>query len=98
MTESKEHGIKETKEMMVGMQALTLVMMEHFKDGAQFSDALELWESFKNDAKFKAQLMAAYDGYKKIPAEIKDLDLLEGFELGKQGVDFAGAILMELKK
>jgi hypothetical protein len=74
-------GIKESKEALEGMMELAKCMMMVFKDGVQLADAAELWDKLKNDPEVSAKMMMAYEGYKHIPAEMKDLDLAEGFEL-----------------
>jgi hypothetical protein len=74
-------GIKETKEMIVGVNEVGIAMINVFKDGIQFKDFGELWDKFKDDAEFKAKVEAAYDNFKAIPEEIKDVDINEGMEL-----------------
>ena len=81
MMEKMEMGIKESKEALEGMMELSICMMEVFKDGMQLSDAMELWDKLKNDPSVSAKMMMAYEGYKKIPSEMKDLDIAEGIQL-----------------
>ena len=82
-------GTKETEEMIKAMFAVTAVLIERFKDGAGLDDVLAIYEKLTKDEAFLAVITEAYDGYKSIPAEIKDLDIAEGFAL-------AGVVLPEV--
>ena len=74
-------GIKETKEVVVGVNELAIELVKHFKDGVQFTDALGLIETLKTNEDFKAKLVAAYENIQAVPAEVKDISLVEGMEL-----------------
>lgn len=76
-------GIKETKEMVIGANEVSLIMISKFRDGVQFADFTELYTELKEDAEFKAAMNAAYDNYQAIPAEIADIDAGEGLELAE---------------
>ena len=92
MTEVVEKlGTQETEEMIKAMFAVTAVLIERFKDGAGLDDVLAIYEKLTKDEAFLKVITDAYAGYKNIPAEIKDLDMVEGFAL-------AGSILPEVLK
>lgn len=86
-----EVGVKETKEMLVGVFAVATLLVARFKDGVGVDDAAAIYDKLKNDAEFKAVITAAYLGYEQIPGEVKDIDVGEGFEL-------AGHMLPEILK
>jgi len=76
-------GVVETKELIVGANELSLVLISKFRDGVQFSDFTEMYADLNGDEDFKNAVMKAYDNYQAIPAEISDIDALEGLELAE---------------
>lgn len=74
-------GIQETKEGLLAVLALALILTKQFKDGAQVTDASELYEKIFKNEEVKAKMLAAYEGYDKIPEEVKDIDYKEAIEL-----------------
>ncbi len=93
----EKHGIKETKELVDGLLELSLCLIGVFKDGAQLQDAMELWNKIGKDEILKVKFQNAFDGYKKIPAEVKDMDAFEGVELASVLLAFVPRLLGELK-
>lgn len=91
-------GIKETKEAMIGLLKLSAVMAEVLKDGAQLTDAVALFAKFQGDEKFKAALMAAQENVAAVPAELKDLSIMEGVELIQAAFPEIMEILKAMKK
>lgn len=86
-------GIKETKEALIGVNEVAVLIASKFKDGVQFGDFAAFWEAFKNDAEFKAKMEAAYNGYQAIPEEVKDLDVGEGLELAMVQIQYIPKLL-----
>ena len=80
---SEERGIKETKELFVAIDKLTLLFIKKFKDGLDFSDGFAIAKALVKDDDFKE----AVKGLQKLPAEMKDLDFAEAMELGKIFLD-----------
>lgn len=95
--DSKE-GIKETKEMVVGLNALSLLLINKFKDGVQFTDFTEMYAHLQTDKDFEEKLKEAYDNYQAIPVEVKDIDAGEGLELASVQLEYVPKILDGLKK
>lgn len=89
-------GIKESKEALVGVNELSMVLIELLKDGAQFSDASALIMKLQ-DPEIMGKLNAALSGLKQVPGEIKDLDLQEGIELAMLQASYVPKILEKLK-
>jgi hypothetical protein len=75
---SNEKGIKELKEVIVGGFSLTSIFIRHLKDGFDPTDPIKIFLAIQSDPAFKD----AIDGINKVPSEIADVDLKEGFELG----------------
>lgn len=75
-------GVKESKEFLEGNFELLEFMIRRLKDGADFGDALALFEKLTSDDEFKKKLELAYKGVGKIDSEIQDVDLNEALELG----------------
>lgn len=93
-----KHGIKETKEMLEGIHEITLFLITIFKDGVDFSDFGAIWDKITDDADFRAKVEAAYEGYKKIPEELKDLELDEGLELAMDQIKLVPRYVDVLRK
>lgn len=75
-------GVKETKEVVSGAMHLGGLLYSRFKDGVQASDIVVILDKIKNDPELSAALIAAYNGADKVPAEVKELDIQDGVELG----------------
>jgi hypothetical protein len=95
MTEEKL-GIKETKEAIVGINEVSLLLVSRFKDGIQVGDFVAFWASFQNDPEFKAKLQTAYEGYNNIPDEVKDISLAEASELISLEVQYVPKLVKAL--
>jgi len=78
-----ELGVKETKEAILAMVVLGKFVADRLKDGAQLDDALALGSKLIGDAEFKNVVMAGIEGIDKVPAEIKDLTIVEALELAQ---------------
>jgi hypothetical protein len=81
-------GIKETKEALVGVNELSLVLISRLKDGLQPADVVALLAKLQGDEEFKNKLVAAAQGIKELPAEIKDLQLIEAVDLLMTQLDY----------
>lgn len=91
-------GIKESKELMSGLLELSLVLIDVFKDGVQAKDAIELWYRIGKDEVLKDKFEAAFEGYKKIPSELNDLDVYESVELMQCLITFVPKFIESLQK
>lgn len=91
-------GVKEIKEALDGSLALGVVLAERLKDGVGIDDLSALWTRWGEDQELRDKLKAAVDGYEKISAEAKDLDLGEGLELASVMVDYVPKYVDALKK
>lgn len=89
---SGHYGIKETKEGITAGFLVAALLTTRLNDGLQVGEDLgAIFGKWQSDEDFKRQVMAGIEGSKNIPAEIKDIDLNEGFEL-------SGHVLLEGKK
>lgn len=95
--ESKE-GVKETREALVGVNEVSLFLAVKLQDGAQFSDATDFYKKLTEDAAFKKVIEDAYEGYDKIPAEVKDIDGAEALELAAVQIEYVPKFIDALKK
>lgn len=91
-------GIKETQELMNGIMAVGLFIVSRVKDGVQFEDLGAAIQKATQDSDFKKIVGDAIDKADQVPAEIKDLDLMEGFTLGQDCVNDVKAFAAALKK
>ncbi|MCP4639446.1 MAG: hypothetical protein GY851_03385 [bacterium] len=91
-------GIKETREVVTAMGDVGAVIAGLLKDGFQpGSDIMALFMSWQTNPELKASLTAAGDNISAVKDEIKDLDVGEGLELGKEGINTTQKILAALK-
>ena len=83
-------GIKELKEALVYGFAVAGAILAEGKDGFQPADLGKVIDKLLSDASV-AQLKTALEGASAISAEVQDVDLWEGIELGR-------FVLAEVKK
>lgn len=87
---SELHGTKETKEAAVALLKIGAFVVKQAKDGVSVGDAVALFAKLQDPA-FMAIVAAGADGIDKVPAEFKDMNLSEAFQL-------AGDLLPEIIK
>ncbi|MCP3681737.1 MAG: hypothetical protein GY861_03515 [bacterium] len=86
-------GIKETKEVMALVKAIAIpILKEVKKDGFQPQDIL----AFIGSPGFTAALQPAISGITQVPAEVADISVMEGLELGKYVYDIVQEIMAEV--
>jgi len=77
-----EKGIKELTEAVVGVMETSIFMCKRFSDGFQLGeDFTAIWDKVVNDAEYKNVMKEAFDKFSEIPAETKDIKVLEGIVL-----------------
>lgn len=91
-------GIKETKELLVGLNEVTLYLIGLLKDGPQLSDVGAFFAKLQSDPEFKAKIEAAYNGFSLIGEELGDLSVSEGLELAKTQFNYVDDLLAALRK
>lgn len=96
--EDSKEGVKETCELIKGANEISIFLCEKLKDGAQFSDATDFYSKVTKDEEFKKAVTEAYDGYQKIPTEMKDIDAGEGLELAQVQLQYVPRYVEALKK
>lgn len=94
----EKRDMKELKEFIEGMMDLSLCFAEVFKDGIQFKDFMSLWEMLGKNPAIKRKFERAIEGYQNIPAEIKDLDAMEGVELASCLITFMPKLIRVLSQ
>lgn len=90
-------GVQETKDVLVAVNEVGLVLVKQLKDGVQLGDFQAFFEKLVSDPDFKAKLAAAYDGALQVPAELTDLDLSEGLALAVTQVSYVPKYVEALK-
>ena len=91
-------GINETLELLVGVNELAVCMIELMKDGFQVADFGALMLKLQSDEMFKEKLMKAYENIGMVPAEIKDISMVEGMNLALIQIQYLPKILEAAKK
>jgi hypothetical protein len=74
-------GIEETKEALVALNEVSLKLIKVFGDGFQVSDVGAILELVMGDSEVKSAVVKAFEGYKAVPEELKDVSVLEASEL-----------------
>lgn len=91
--------IKETKEAIIGVNEVALLLILRLKDGIQLvEDISAIVGKLMSDAEFQEKLHAAYDNIKLVPEEIKDIQINEVIELVGLQSTYVPKILDALKK
>lgn len=92
-------GIKETKELLVGVNELAIFLVMRLKDGFQLAEDLTaIIQKLQGDPEFMAKMKLAYDGVSLVGEEVKDLDLAEGLDLIMTQAMYVPKILEAAKK
>ncbi len=91
-------GIKETKDVLIAANKLTILIIKKLKDGVQIQDGIEIAESLFKDGEIKSAVGEAKDKIEQVPAEVKDIDLQEGLELGMYQASQLPLYLEAIKK
>lgn len=95
---SEQIGIKETKEAVEAVLAISKFVAARAKDGVGADDGIALVQKLLTDEEFKKVLEAGVEGAKQIPSEVKDLSLTESVELIVMGGKAVVEIVGELRK
>ena len=91
-------GIEETKEVLIALDEISLLILGQIKDGIQLSDVVSIITKVLASEELKSALSRAVVGISNIPAELKDIDLSEGIELIKTEIAYVPKFLEALKK
>ena len=91
-------GIKETKELLVGVNELSIFLISRLRDGLDTGDFVAFYKKITEDDKFVDFMKVAYQDIGKVPEELGDIDLFEGFELSKLQLEYVPKILEALGK
>jgi hypothetical protein len=94
VTVAKPVGIKETKELALGVIHLGFYVASLLKDGFQVEDVGKFIGKLTTDEQFKKLLTDAYQDVHLVQDELKDLTLTEGLELA---MVVTPAVLKELE-
>lgn len=90
-------GIKETSELLIGVNEVGIELVRQFKDGVQFADFEAFYMDFMQNSDIKAKVSAAYDNFSAIPSEISDLDVSEVMQLSAIQLSYIPRIVEALK-
>ena len=93
-------GIKETKEAYIGANELGIFIAGRMKDGVGFDDAFALIKKLATDEDpaFKEVMRKAFEGISKVPAEVRDIDMIEGMELATMSIAYVPKWIEAFKK
>lgn len=76
-------GVKETKELIGAGFAFAGLLASEFKDGIQGQDFVDIFSKLLNDEAFQKKLIDGVSGIQEVPAEVGDISVFEGIELGR---------------
>ena len=94
----QKHGIKETKEAIVGINELAIAVISVIKDGVQpVQDFSALFAKYQSDPALKAKIDGAIANIQAVPAELAELSLTETAELVGLQVTYVPKIVEALK-
>lgn len=92
------YSVKETKEVLVALNEVSLLIMDRMKDGVDFSDFIAFYEKITKDEEFQKVLRAAWEGKQEISKEVGDISILEGMELLQVQIGYLPKILERITK
>lgn len=88
---------KESKELLVGVNELALVLIGALKDGVQVGDFAALFMKYQSDAILKQKLDAAISGLSGLKAEFASFGLMDGLDLAQTQISYIPKILEAFK-
>lgn len=92
-------GTKETKEVLIAVNKVSLLLIKHLKDGFQAGkDGLAIVSEIMSTEELKQSLIDAAVGVSAVPAEMKDLDAQEIIELVMLQAMLVPDVMNALKK
>lgn len=91
-------GIQETKEALIAINEIAVFLVQRLKDGVDINDVIAIWDKLKDDEEFKSKLEAGWKNIKDVPAEIKDIDIMEGVELSMLQIQYIPKYVEAFKK
>jgi len=95
----EKHGVKESKEVLIGANEVSLVLVRLLKDGFQAGNDLSaLVGELVSNEELKKALADAMDKIGKVDDELKDLSLSEGGELAMVQLGYVEEIIDAFKK
>jgi hypothetical protein len=89
--------VNDVEELLVACNELAILMITRFKDGVQFDDFLSLYSSLTEDERLKKILYDAYNNYKNISAQAKDIDVNEACALAAKQITYIPIIVNSIK-
>jgi hypothetical protein len=89
-------GVESVRSVMVAVDEVALQIVANLKLGA-VGEFTAFWDKLQNDADFKAKMNTAWNVYKNIPAEIKDIDLGEGLDLINTEINYVPKFITAIK-
>jgi hypothetical protein len=96
--QTQKQGIKETQEAIVAANEIGLFVVSRVKDGLGVDDAAALVNKILKDEAFREVVHKAVENAGAIPAEVKDLDAMEGVALGTLQLSYVPKFIEALKK
>lgn len=95
---TQQAGIKETRELLEGVNELALAIIVASKDGVQpMEDFTAIFAKYQADEGFRAKIDAAVKGITTVPTEVADLGAAEIAELVTVQVSYVPKILEAIK-
>jgi len=104
---AEQYGVKETKELLTGMRAMSVVGFRAFKSVPEGEDwktpanlariGQEFTRVLMSDPVKVAEAQAAFENVGEVPAEIRDLSIREGVDIGITAVQEVQKAFEEIK-
>jgi len=84
---------KEIKDILIALGDLGELVVGLAKDGIQASDAIKLVDALIKNPKIIEDIKAAVQGVSGIPAELKEINLVDGVDLAQCAYDQVKKVL-----
>lgn len=94
----QQHGIKETKEAVVGLLTIASLLATHFKKGVKLENAMALFAQLQTDEELKAKIEAAMKDVDKVGSETKELSAKEILEILIEALPEVEKLIEAVKK
>jgi hypothetical protein len=91
-------GIKNLMEVLKMAKKISIFLIKKLKDGIQLQDGVDLATALMLDPEFKACIADAVADFDQVGIEASDIDLSEGLEIAKFGIESVPEYIEALKK
>lgn len=90
--------MKEVKDILVGVNEISLMFIERFKDGFQLGDIPAVWEKFHTDTEFHEKIFTAISSINNVKSDLETITLVDKVDLVNLQLSYIPKIIASFKQ